>query len=153
VMRNEYLFSYGTLQPRHAPRGVAGLISKLCPLGAGTVRGTLYDLGEYPGAVLGSAANRRVFGTVFRLPNDAAVLRKLDEYEGFDASDPDGSLFVRRRCPVMLQSGRILPCWIYEYNGKRVAAAVVADVRYRGQPGDMVSCGRRIARDRKTNGR
>jgi len=127
---SEYLFSYGTLLPGRAPREVAGLVFKLRALGEGTVRGILYDLRNYPGAVLGHVSGGKIFGMVFRLPKDPAVLRKLDDYEGFDGSAPGKSLFVRRPYPVMLRGGQIRRWWVYEYNGKLVAARVIADGRW-----------------------
>jgi gamma-glutamylcyclotransferase (GGCT)/AIG2-like uncharacterized protein YtfP len=127
---SEYLFSYGTLLPEHAPSEISHVLAKLRPLGRATVPGVLYDLGAYPGAVLGRASGKRIAGMVFRLPNDSAILKKLDEYEGFDPANPGESLFVRGRYPVALATGRILQCWIYEYNGKRVVAPVVAGGRY-----------------------
>src|SRR5271157_3862574 len=130
---SDYLFSYGTLLPEHAPPAIADTIAKLCPLGEGTVGGILYDLGDYPGAVLDSATDKRICGTVFQLPNDANVLPELDQYEGFYPSAPSASLFLRKRHPVRLSDGRILNCWIYEYNGKRTAAPVVPNGRYRAK--------------------
>jgi gamma-glutamylcyclotransferase (GGCT)/AIG2-like uncharacterized protein YtfP len=128
---SEYLFSYGTLLPEYAPAGIAAAVAKLRPVGRGTVSGVLYDLGDYPGAILDPTPGKRIFGTVFRLPNNSAVLAELDEYEGFHPSAPHKSLFVRKRCPVRLSTGRILDCWIYEYNRTDVAAPVVATGRYR----------------------
>ena len=120
---SEYLFVYGRLLPGRAPKGIAGVVAKLRRLGTATVPGVLYNLGQYPGAVLGPASGKRISGAIFRLPRDPAVLKKLDEYEEFDPANPDKSLFVRKRCRVALATGRILNCWIYEYNGTRAFAA------------------------------
>jgi gamma-glutamylcyclotransferase (GGCT)/AIG2-like uncharacterized protein YtfP len=86
------------------------------------VRGRLYDLGEYPGAVLSRNAPL-VIGQVFELPNDPEVLTRLDEYEGFDPHRPQSSLFVRKRCLVQLDSGKKLFCWMYAYNRPPGAAS------------------------------
>ncbi len=130
---SDYLFSYGTLLPEHAPLEIAAAVSKLRPLGRGTVSGVLYDLGDYPGAVLDPSSDKSIIGTVFRLPNNSDVLGELDKYEGFHPSDPHKSLFIRKRCPVKLAAGRTLDCWIYEYNGKPMAAPVVANGQYRAK--------------------
>ena len=113
---SEYLFAYGTLQPHLAPAEVADLVRSLENPGKGTIAGTLYDFGSYPGVVLGRLGGRRVVGTVFRLPKDSRILRKLDGYEEFDCESLDTSQFIRRLCPVQLADGRVLECWIYEYN-------------------------------------
>jgi gamma-glutamylcyclotransferase (GGCT)/AIG2-like uncharacterized protein YtfP len=125
------LFIYGTLHPGHAPNEIAPAVEKLRLVGTGYVYGVLYDLGDYPGAVLDSTSNQRISGTVFRLPEDQNVLRQLDEYEGFDPNYPDGSLFVRKLHPVVLETGRTLRCWIYVYNRKPDRARVLASGVYR----------------------
>jgi len=130
---SDYLFSYGTLLPEHAPPDIAATVAKLCPIGEGAVSGVLYDLGDYPGAVLDSSWDKRIFGAVFRLPDDANVLPELDRYEGFYLSAPNAGLFLRKQHPVRLSGGRILNCWIYEYHGERVAAQIVASGRYRAK--------------------
>ena len=53
-----------------------------------------------------------------------AQLKRLDEYEEFDAAQPDGSLFVRKQLPVTRSGNRTLACWVYVYN--QHAAAVPA---------------------------
>jgi len=56
-------------------------------------------------------------GQVFELPDDPEILRRFDEYEGYDPSHPRVSLFVRRKWPVMLkEAGQKVTCWVYTYN-------------------------------------
>ena len=55
----DYLFAYGTLAEEHAPQEIAGTVTQLRYVGQGFVFGRLYDLGEYPGAVLISARRRQ----------------------------------------------------------------------------------------------
>jgi hypothetical protein len=54
---SDYLFVYGTLQPGVAPREIADAVEELKVIGNATVRGVLYDLGEFPGAVLNPESN------------------------------------------------------------------------------------------------
>ena len=123
---SEYLFVYGTLKAGHAPTEIADAVEKLQHVGKAKVRGVLFDLGEYPGAVLNPASPQEVSGEVFELPPDPTVLHQLDEYEGFDPASPDQSLFLRVRQPVALDSGGTLPCWIYTYNRDPGSARIVA---------------------------
>jgi gamma-glutamylcyclotransferase (GGCT)/AIG2-like uncharacterized protein YtfP len=123
--QSEYLFIYGTLHPEHAPEEIADIVRGFVNLGSGSVPGTLYDLGSYPGAVLDDSSSRRIWGTVFRLPGDMEVLHRLDVYEEFDPQASHTSLFIRRLYPVELTGGPVLPCWIYEYNGPRDQASIV----------------------------
>src|SRR5688572_8924061 len=86
------LFAYGTLMrgyPLHRvlARGAAFV-------GEGHVRGTLLDLGRYPGLVAGSG---RVAGELYRLERPE-LLPVLDREEGYN--------FERRRGAVTLPDGR-----------------------------------------------
>jgi gamma-glutamylcyclotransferase (GGCT)/AIG2-like uncharacterized protein YtfP len=111
----EYLFSYGTLQPKLAPPEVEPLVSKFRHVGRGYIQGRLYDFGDYPGAVLGET-QQRVWGEVFQLPADTEVLRQLDEYEQFDPSDLKNSQFVREMRLAVLETGEAINAWVYIYN-------------------------------------
>ena len=111
-----YLFAYGTLLPGHAPSEIATSVNRLRSIGRGRIHGRLYDLGEFPGAIVDATADTAVSGEIFELPEDPAVLRSLDEYEGYDPADPEASLFVRKECVIELPDGRDLDCWVYVYN-------------------------------------
>lgn len=127
--RKHYLFSYGTLLPRLAPAEIRPTVQRLRPVGKGFVRGQLFDLGEYPGAVLGRRGSP-IAGQIFELPSDPEVLHRLDEYEGFDPSRPRASLFVRKRRYVRLEDGRRIFCWVYAYNRPVDAARAVSGGDY-----------------------
>ncbi|HZS08061.1 MAG TPA: gamma-glutamylcyclotransferase family protein [Blastocatellia bacterium] len=114
---SEFLFVYGTLRPELAPAEMKGVIGQLRPVAPASVRGRLYDLGEYPGALVDEAAGTVIVGSVFELPEDVhACFAALDEYEGFDPGDPEAGLFLRRQHIITLNDGRALSCWIYVCN-------------------------------------
>ncbi len=115
---SEFLFAYGTLQPGCAPAKVGALAAKLRAVGKGSVRGKLYDLGGYPGAVPDARAAAKIAGTVMELPEDAAYLAQLDAYEGYDPQAPETSEYVRVRQVVELEGGGAMECWMYRYNRK-----------------------------------
>jgi gamma-glutamylcyclotransferase (GGCT)/AIG2-like uncharacterized protein YtfP len=125
-----HLFVYGTLSPRHAPPEIAATVRRLRPVGAASVRGRLYDLGEYPGAILSKSSRSVIRGEVFELPGDAQTLSSLDNYEGFAPGKPGSSLFVRRAWPVVMDDGTRLRCWVYVYNGDTRRALPVRGGRY-----------------------
>lgn len=114
----EYLFAYGTLQPGLAPTKIARIAAKLRPVGEGFVRGALYDLGGYPGAVADPAAKGKITGTVMELPDGEDVLARLDKYEGFNPQSPGTSEYIRERQIVELKAGGTVECWFYGYNRK-----------------------------------
>ena len=128
----KFLFCYGTLLPEHAPLSVCRLLRKLRPLGPATVRGRLYDLGSYPGAVLDASSATRISGHIFALPAGGDVLHLLDDYEGFNAADPADSLFIRRACHAAMPDGNTRKCWIYLYNRRLGSARPIPGGKYLG---------------------
>jgi gamma-glutamylcyclotransferase (GGCT)/AIG2-like uncharacterized protein YtfP len=111
-----HLFVYGTLHPDRAPAEIAATVRQLTLIGPGTIRGRLYDLGDYPGVVIHPTHNEEIPGEIFALPEDPAALTTLDRYEDFRPTDPVGSLFIRSECTVALPDGNNIACWIYLYN-------------------------------------
>ena len=129
----EYLFSYGTLQPDLAPAGVESLVRQFRHIGGGFIRGILYDLGDYPGAVICETA-LKVWGQAFELPENPDVLSRLDEYEGFNPADLQHSEFVRTGCVATLETGMEIKLWVYVYNRDPGPAPRILDgdfARYR----------------------
>ncbi len=120
-----FLFAYGTLQAELAPREIAHLVARLWRVGEGAVAGTLYDLGHYPGAVLDAASERRILGTVFKVPEEPELWRELDAYEEYAPELPEASQFVRARTVAKMKDGDSLECWIYVYNRSLPGAKVV----------------------------
>jgi gamma-glutamylcyclotransferase (GGCT)/AIG2-like uncharacterized protein YtfP len=111
----DHLFVCGTLLPPRVPEEIAHVVARLRSVGAATISGRLYDLGDYPGGVPDANARETICGHVFELSPDAAVLESLDEYEGYRPADSH-NLFVRERVTVTLEDGRALSCWMYIYN-------------------------------------
>src|SRR5579859_263506 len=114
--RKGYVFFYGTLLPRLAPPEIEPTVRKLRRVGPGFIRGQLFDLGDYPGAIL-TRSGPPIKGLVFEIPDAPEILERLDEFEGFDPSNPESSLFVRKRRHAQLENGRRVFCWVYAYNG------------------------------------
>jgi gamma-glutamylcyclotransferase (GGCT)/AIG2-like uncharacterized protein YtfP len=110
IKPTRHLFAYGTLQAGLAPAEVAPIVAKLRPIGEGFVHGKLYDLGDYPGAVIDPASAWILYGTVYELPEDGEVLRQLNAYEG-----PG---YARIEQLVVLTAGGVVSCWVYDYLGK-----------------------------------
>ena len=94
--------------------GRARLDAKLEPRGRGSIAGALFDLGIYPAAV--PASDSRVWGEVHRMLDVDAVLKALDEIEGYRPSEPDSSLYTRAETTATLDDGAIVPVWTYFYN-------------------------------------
>ncbi|MBI3492615.1 MAG: gamma-glutamylcyclotransferase [Acidobacteria bacterium] len=105
---------YGTLMSGFKRPGRSRIDAKLTPVGRGSIRATLFDLGIYPAAV--PAADGQVWGEVHRMLESEAVLAALDEIEGFRPEQPDASLYTRIETPVTLSDGQTVRAWAYFYN-------------------------------------
>lgn len=113
------LFIYGSLLTGSGLPAVDRLLPKYSRcLGAAVMRGRLYLLDGYPGALPSFRCQDRVLGRVVRLRDAERVIRRLDDYEDFRRDRPKRGEFIRARTVVtLLSSGRRLPVWVYLYNG------------------------------------
>nr|WP_162581734.1 gamma-glutamylcyclotransferase family protein [Variovorax sp. PBS-H4] len=108
-----HVFVYGTLRRggrndiarfRPAPRYVAEAV----------IRGTLYDLGSYPGAVLGGSDE--LVGEIYAIaPALEALLDQLEEVR-----PDDGGEYIKREVWVQAGSTELL-CLVYEIHPDRIA--------------------------------
>jgi gamma-glutamylcyclotransferase (GGCT)/AIG2-like uncharacterized protein YtfP len=111
----KYLFLYGTLLQPEPDKELALVVNRFHRIGAGSVRGRLYDFGDYPGAVIDPSSNTSVHGELVELPEDESVFA-LDEYEEFNPTNPQHSLFVRTEVRIQLTDGQNVDAWMYVYN-------------------------------------
>jgi len=110
-MTSSLLATYGTLRRSFGNHRKLGVEEDLTFVGECEWSGDLYDLGRYPGAVVGDGT---VYGDLFRL-RGPQVWTVLDRYEGYDPDREEASLFVRR--PVALDRPEGRTAWVYWYNG------------------------------------
>ena len=110
-----HVFVYGTLR-----RGEANDITRLEPaprfVANACIRGVMYDLGAYPGVVLGGEG--LVEGEVYAIT--PALERQLDEIEEVYPQRRDE--YFKRRITVVVPAGP-LECIVYEINAAYVAGA------------------------------
>jgi gamma-glutamylcyclotransferase (GGCT)/AIG2-like uncharacterized protein YtfP len=111
---NDLVFFYGTLMSAFKRPGRTRVDLALAPVGHGWIHAVLFDLGIYPAAI--PAPDGCVRGEVHRMLDADAVLRVLDEVEGYRPGQPDASLYVRRETAVMLDDGATADAWVYFYN-------------------------------------
>lgn len=108
-------FAYGTLRRglrRHKYLAAAGAQF----IARGTVRGDLYDLGEFPGAIPSETPAALVRGEVYRLSNPGRAFKVLDHVEGIASSESESSLYRRALACVTLENGTAVEAWIYWLN-------------------------------------
>ncbi len=116
-----HVFVYGTLR-----RGDVRDITRLQPapqfIGMASVAGVLYDLGPYPGLLLGGAG--RVVGEVYAI--SAGLERRLDEIE--EVWPQQSGEYSRREVAVQMQDAPAATgpvCLVYEINPARLAGCPV----------------------------
>lgn len=114
------LFVYGTLRRSliSAQKNAAliNIMSELKFIGEGSVNGQLYDLGDYPGAIVGENFDNKIIGEVYQLDDPQAVLTVLDQYEGFIPGELEASLFARIKVKVSMSDDLAIEAWMYVYN-------------------------------------
>jgi gamma-glutamylcyclotransferase (GGCT)/AIG2-like uncharacterized protein YtfP len=108
------LFVYGTLLQSDNPFG-SYLKNNSRWLSAGKLRGCLYDIGEYPGAVINKDVDSYVFGHIFMLKNHEQAWIILDEYEGYGIGYASPNEFIRQLVEVETET-HTFQCWTYLYN-------------------------------------
>ena len=112
------LFVYGSLRSGfHSP--AYEYISRYFDLvGAGKVKGQLFDLGTYP-AAKPSDENKFIIGELYRIRNEKEftwAMGQLDDYEGVHVGFDETQLYRREVTEVYIDS-RITNAWIYWYHG------------------------------------
>jgi gamma-glutamylcyclotransferase (GGCT)/AIG2-like uncharacterized protein YtfP len=110
----DLVFFYGTLMSGFQRQGRSGLDHVLKPAGRGWIGAALFDLGIYPAAI--PASDSRVWGEVHQMLDTDSVLNALDELEGYNAAEPDASLYTRQEIPVTYEDGHVATAWVYFYN-------------------------------------
>ncbi|WP_114783334.1 gamma-glutamylcyclotransferase family protein [Botryobacter ruber] len=123
------LFVYGTLLQESNSEMAAFMRRNSTDLGSGYIFGRLYDLGDYPGAVVSTAEGDKVYGHLYQLHQPADVLPALDAYEEFGPDFPEPNLFIREVVEVHF-NGTSRYCWVYLYNGAVNEAARIASGDY-----------------------
>ena len=111
-----HVFVYGTLRA-----GGSNDISRFSPapvrIADGEIDGTLYDLGPYPGAVLGGEG--RVRGEIYCIAPE--LERQLDRLE--EVRPDDSGEYIKREVQVRV-AGALLACLVYEIHPDRIAGRV-----------------------------
>lgn len=112
-----HLLLYGSLRRGEPGARTLGLEGRLGFVRAVTIRGRLYDLGDYPGLILEPPASP-VRAELFVI-RDPGVTTELDAFEGFRADDPAPyDPATGRGSPYLRQSLRAggAQAWIYVLN-------------------------------------
>lgn len=100
-----HLFVYGTLRSDADTEWSRYLAAASRLVGAGRVRGALFQRDGYPGMKIRAEGDEWVRGEVHLLLDPSTTLPALDAYEG--------SEFDRQVVTVLLDSGECVQAWAY----------------------------------------
>ena len=126
------LFVYGTLKNGKLQAVMPEVAPYLKRKGKGFVKATLYNVGEFPGAIKESG-NSKVYGEILEISSDKKqlVLDLLDEYEELNDKQPEQSLFIRKMTLVNGDDGKKTRAWIYWYNKDVKGLKEIENGRYK----------------------
>ncbi len=114
----ENLFVYGTLKWEMMDGVMPQLMPYLTFVANRYVKGKLFDVDDYPGAVPATSFQYKITGQVLQIKAgcEKEILRLLDEYEGYNETDITGSLFRREKTTVYSSETENEEAWIYWFN-------------------------------------
>jgi gamma-glutamylcyclotransferase (GGCT)/AIG2-like uncharacterized protein YtfP len=112
TMEAHNIFVYGTLMRKFENEFAKKLHQNADLIAMGYFRGKLFDLGQYPAAVLCDSTTK-IWGEVWHLTDFEKIMPVLDEYEGIYEKNPE---YSRHHIPITTESGDIYYCWVYLYN-------------------------------------
>jgi gamma-glutamylcyclotransferase (GGCT)/AIG2-like uncharacterized protein YtfP len=113
-MKYAFLFVYGSLLSDDNEFAIY-LKNNSTFYSTGKVRGKLYDIGEYPGAILSAESSEYIHGSILKIDIPEKVLKIIDDYEGYGGEQPWPNEFIRIIAEIETEM-RIINCWIYLYN-------------------------------------
>jgi len=111
---SSYLFVYGTLLDE-ANEFAVYLKENCIFYKEGKFKGRLYDIGEYPGAIVESGNDAFVYGSIFILNDTQSILKILDDYEGVGEDESQPNEFIRKLLTIET-ADKPIKCWVYLYN-------------------------------------
>ena len=113
------LFVYGSLRSGFRSPAYEYISHYFDLVGAGKVKGQLFDLGTYP-AAKPSNENKFIIGELYRIRNEKEftwAMGQLDDYEGVHVGFDETQLYHRAIAEVELDN-KTTNAWIYWYHGE-----------------------------------
>jgi len=111
----EFIFVYGTLQ-KNFSSDMHVILERHCDfISDGYMRGKLFEVNGYPGAIQSEEQNDLVYGEIYKIISNAElVLSQLDEYEECNNKYPHPHEYERAKCLISLSNEQEkLIAWVY----------------------------------------
>jgi gamma-glutamylcyclotransferase (GGCT)/AIG2-like uncharacterized protein YtfP len=115
---NGQVFVYGSLRSGFHHPAYAYISRYFTLVSEGKVKGSLYDMGEYPAAIP-SEKDQYIIGELYRINSDEEfewAIAQLDDYEGVHIENGETPLYKRERTTVYTGE-RETQAWVYWFNG------------------------------------
>jgi len=122
------LFVYGTLMQGFDNPFSRKLQKNARWHGKALLKGKLYDLGHYPGAIYLPDSPLCIHGEIWELGDFQKNIVALDRYEGTYSRNPE---YIRQQVPVILPSGQQIECWTYLFCRPVQAFTLITEGDYR----------------------
>ena len=114
-MAAEFIFVYGTLRKQMAS-DMYHVLARYCDyFSDGVMRGRLYEVCGYPGAIESGDTNDKVSGELYKMHDPKLVLARLDEYEECSDRFPMPHEYSRKPLSIVLSGGDSVVAWVYIY--------------------------------------
>jgi gamma-glutamylcyclotransferase (GGCT)/AIG2-like uncharacterized protein YtfP len=114
----QLLFVYGSLRSGFQHDAYQYMAQYFTLLGNATVKGKLYDKGEYPVAIP-ATDDKFITGELYVINSEADFsypIGQLDDYEGVIAEEGQTPLY-KRETTAIYYNNTVVNAWIYWYNG------------------------------------
>lgn len=111
---DDFLFVYGTLKQSENHPAHNFLKDDSVYYGQGYFQGKLYQITNYPAAVL-SNGTEKVYGEVYRILSPTPLFQRLDDYEECSGKYPIPHEYQRSQVTIYLNYETIT-AWTYLYN-------------------------------------
>jgi gamma-glutamylcyclotransferase (GGCT)/AIG2-like uncharacterized protein YtfP len=114
----KYLFVYGTLKSDYENPYAIALRDKSALVGTGFILGKIVQISWYPGLLLTSNNDEKVFGEVYLLPEDSDELMiMLDTYEGVSNPPDPKDEYKKTEVTATMANDEKIRVMVYEYIG------------------------------------
>ncbi|MEB3101647.1 gamma-glutamylcyclotransferase family protein [Ferviditalea candida] len=115
---NNKVFVYGTLRAGESNfRLIKEHVLRVTPA---YIYGKMYDVGDYPAAVIDPGSPNVIYGEIIELDNPAIAFKKMDMLEEYYRPFDPRNDYERVETEVFLPGGGQERCYIYVYTEERV---------------------------------
>ncbi|MDP4264963.1 MAG: gamma-glutamylcyclotransferase family protein [Bacteroidota bacterium] len=113
-----HLFVYGSLRKGFQSEAYEYISRFFTLVGHAKVKGKLFDMGSYPAAIPVNDESY-IIGELYKIADESEfswAIGQLDDYEGVNVESDEVQLYRRELADVLMEK-KVIPAWIYWYNG------------------------------------